>query len=147
MPVLLLLLLAACSPSPASIVHPAMTAAHADAACSGCHEGSFEAPVAEDCAACHEPPLGHPEGACEGCHDGVLWDGAAFDHPVLLPHQSEVSACDACHLDQAGGATNCLRCHSHRSEAVSPPHMDRGVPGYEYKTDACLRCHPDAEVH
>ncbi len=143
----LLLLLAACAVPDAVLVHPELSVAHQDATCSGCHRDGLAEPPAEDCAGCHVAPEGHVDAPCEDCHDGRDWSGDAFDHPVSLPHSQDVAACEACHQGGAGGPVECLDCHAHRHQAVDPPHMALGVPGYEFKTRACLRCHPDARVH
>ena len=145
--VLTLLFLFGCVGHPQAFVHAELAAPHQEAPCSGCHGESLDEPVDTECAACHRPPDGHSEGACDECHDGQVWQGQAFVHALPLPHQGEVELCAACHPPEEPGLVDCLSCHEHRAEVVSPPHTEVGMPGYEFKTSACLRCHPDGRVH
>lgn len=141
------LALPACEPPPEGFAHSALTEAHEAAPCSGCHGDSLDGSVETECAACHAAPEGHSDDACDLCHEGDRWDGAAFEHALPLPHQGEIDLCAACHPEGEHGRVDCLSCHEHRPEAVSPPHEQLGIPGYAFKTDACLRCHPDGRVH
>jgi hypothetical protein len=144
---LLFVLLVGCSSPPQSFVHVELTDAHEAAPCSGCHGDEFEGPVQTECVDCHAAPAGHVERACDRCHDGEVWNGDAYEHELILPHQPDVEACDACHTEGDHNRARCLDCHDHRHEAVSPPHMYAGIPGYQFKSDACIRCHPDGRVH
>lgn len=122
-----------------------LTDAHAQP-CASCHADGSYAGLDPACASCHESarPAGH-FGAqdCGDCHVPTTWSDADFDHDPLfpLPHEG-VSDCASCHLTADYTATpSCTSCHAHSRAEADDEHLGE-VAGYEYKDEACIRCHP-----
>jgi hypothetical protein len=98
----------------------ALTGAHSNESCGGCHEaGAPHRDAPTECAGCHEtddPHSGNLGQACGDCHEPVGWQSATFDHdstdfPLLGGHQD--AACLGCHTDQhfEPPAGECVDCH------------------------------------
>lgn len=120
-----------------------LTGAH-ELGCEACHTSGYQG-LDPACGSCHEPdrPPDH-FGAqdCGDCHVPTRWGDATFDHDPLfpLPHH-EVGDCGSCHLVPGSYATfSCVDCHEHAEGRTDEDHQD--VAGYEYASEACLRCHP-----
>lgn len=127
-----------------------------------------------DCAGCHIDPSDRRVVSCVDCHehrqtasdqehggiDGYAWatmacidchrDGRAIsrdDHLRVFPIATGTAhtdvRCAECH-PTAGGAVQCEPCHAHEQASSAGEH--RWVGGYVFRSDACLRCHADAQV-
>jgi hypothetical protein len=111
--------------TPASFDHLAetgfaLTGAHRETGCAGCHPGNAFQGTPADCAACHLENDAH-QGSygtdCAACHTPDAWEPATFDHnrtsfPLAGLHlQVE---CTACHQGAVfrGTPTDCIACHA-----------------------------------
>jgi len=123
----------------------ALTGAHAQAACSGCHLNARARADLENtpmaCVACHLEDDAH-EGlfgtACEVCHRSEAWKPATFDHtlsavPLVGAHR-EVAGTE-CHNNEAfkGTPIECAACHAE-------PVYHAGL----FPDQACSVCHTTA---
>lgn len=118
---------------------------HSGLECTDCHAADTFEGLDRACESCHEPdrPANHFAGGCAGCHDVSGWGNATFDHSDYFPtpHRG-VSSCASCHLDHPDDSTfSCTDCHEHSQARMNGEHDD--VNDYIYRSDQCLRCHPD----
>ncbi len=120
--------------------------AHAELACSLCHEDRSYTGEQADCAACHddEAPARHFEGACDGCHDQRAWLPASFGalgHDVTgfaLRGLHRELRCSDCHQPAehyAAAQPDCADCH-----ASDDPH-------HHLLGDRCQDCHDEQTWH
>jgi hypothetical protein len=140
-------------PQPAQAVgfqHPvALVGAHADVACSQCHQGAAQLDI-EDCASCHQAPEATHFGPdCASCHTPEGWVESAASRVSAAPdnpHGIETIDCLVCH--EAGGvqpepadhqgipSVSCVRCHETTFVARVP-----GIPHAVEVGARCLACH------
>jgi hypothetical protein len=100
----------------------ALTGAHAQVACQGCHKTpNLKDPLPQDCAGCHREDDVHATrfgAACEKCHGTSTWKPATFEHGrdghyELLGSHSRLG-CGACHTAVVATqklGTDCIACH------------------------------------
>ncbi len=106
--------------------HPvALTGAHAEAACAGCHVPDGPSPVTA-CSTCHAPPEGHLQGECSVCHTPDGWQESAstlVQRAPRIPHASDARE-------------TCLPCHE-------PGGTIQPAPGNHtsYTDEQCALCH------
>ncbi|MFN2157618.1 MAG: NapC/NirT family cytochrome c, partial [Anaerolineae bacterium] len=130
--------------------HPVpLVGAHADVACSQCHQGTAQLDI-QDCASCHQAPEATHFGPdCANCHTPEGWvesAGSRVADAPNNPHGITTVDCLVCH--DAGGvrpepadhqgipSVSCVRCHETTFVARVPaiPHaVEVGV--------RCLACH------
>ena len=98
----------------------ALTGAHRQASCDGCHKGALTDPVETDCQSCHRADDPHRAQlpACQDCHGDDSWTvGVRFDHDrtgFALLGAHGIAACEQCHDGLVFGdqsETDCRDCH------------------------------------
>ena len=135
--------------------------AHAEAACTACHEADgtplYPGATDADCYGCHAADYdarhagsGYPT-ECLLCHDTTTWANADFDHdadffPIFSGrHFNKWQDCATCHVDPTDFRDfSCFACHVHDQWRVDPAHED--VSGYAYESALCYSCHPKGEA-
>jgi len=135
--------------------------AHAEAACTACHEADgtplYPGATDGDCYGCHAADYdarhagsGYPT-ECLLCHDTTAWANADFDHdgdyfPIFSGrHMNKWQECATCHVDPDDfGSFSCFACHVHEQWRMDPAHED--VSGYAYESALCYACHPEGEA-
>lgn len=134
---------------PARVAHGRfwpLTGAHRATECSSCHTAGQYAGTPRDCLECHTDDFvrGHrPDEPteCGDCHNTTAWLPVTMpnhDRFFPLPHEG-VRDCASCH--PTGYDTfSCMTCHTHSRSRMDREH--RGVRGYTWEAQACLRCHP-----
>jgi hypothetical protein len=147
-----------------------LTGAHAELACTTCHESSVDVPLGQQCTSCHgdDPHQGQLGSRCESCHAQTTWLASIrFDHdliafPLLGKHAALActdchasaafhdagAACTDCHgaSDVHGGAfgQECATCHNPRDwQAWAFDHdLQAGFPLTGAHSDlTCASCH------
>ena len=122
--------------------------AHVDVTCAGCHEQSFETPIADTCAGCHRDRHGGELGMrCEGCHDERSWrplfnaDGhRRTNFPLSGKHA--MIPCTECHgnlRDRAfvRAAVRCDACHEGQFQRTAATSIDHVANNYSRDCQAC----------
>ncbi len=130
------------------VCHPSMRADKAfgadfgNADCVGCHGAAETNPI-------HTGVDGyvHESGACLFCHPEGTRDGAV-DHTGLFPigpgTDHAAYGCLECHNDPSNRTDlACATCHTPTD--MSAAHGDVG--GFAQRSDACILCHADSQVH
>ena len=133
----------------------ALTGAHAQVDCAGCHRpaGSPE-PLAKPpvtCIGCHRADDTHNGSMgedCAACHSAVNWKDAQFDHTFPLAHGSRrPSECTVCHQDAPRNYERytCYGCHEHSPQRIAAEHREEGISAAELAN--CMSCHPTGREH
>lgn len=123
----------------------ALTGAHVEVACAGCHQDGFQG-TPTDCFACHPDPEFHAGQFgtdCAACHDTAAWTPARYDEPHTFPfdHGEEgISPCRRCHPGSLQVYT-CYECHEHDAAEVEAEHLEEGIRDFQ----DCVECHPTGE--
>lgn len=132
----------------------ALTGAHADTSCEGCHAGGRFKGTPAECVACHNDPGAHAGlfgTDCLACHTTHSWlpatlDGLLFDHGretsfSLVNHSSGYDGmsltCHACHTigqPLAFMGSQCVDCHRTADAGFMDTHLARFG-------EQCLSCH------
>lgn len=145
----------------ASFDHTALTGfalngAHAQLACSSCHQGGHYQGTSANCFSCHQKDYvaaktpDHVQAmlpqTCSMCHTTATWAGAQFDHnlytrfPLSGAHAN--AQCAQCHVNgrYAGTPTDCASCHMTDFQGTTNPnHATAGFP------QDCSLCHTTAQ--
>lgn len=99
----------------------ALTGAHRQATCIGCHAGQHWKGLATTCSSCHARDDAHKGSRgsnCAGCHTTAAWKTVTFDHaatgfPLVGGHAA--ATCASCHgpgnVNRHPGRT-CIACHA-----------------------------------
>jgi len=133
----------------------ALTGAHVQAQCSGCHVGGRFAGTPQNCDSCHLDAFNKTSNPnhsasnfprdCSQCHTTTQWKGAKFDHNLsrfsLTGAHARVE-CASCHVGGrfTGTTQACEGCHMDAFNAVtSPNHVVAGFP------KDCAQCHTTAQ--
>lgn len=134
-----------------------LTQGHDIQDCARCHTTGNYSDANPECVSCHLADYNQANNPnhqtsnfstdCATCHStSPGWSPATFDHddqyfPIYSgKHRGEWNACVDCHTDPNNYADfTCFTCH--KSSSTNDDH--RGVSGYTYESNACLRCHPD----
>ncbi len=135
-----------------------LTGSHRTLDCESCHVGGVFAGTPTDCFSCHREDwegtsdpnhvaAGFPSD-CELCHNTNAWEDAqevSHSFPIYSGDHRQGAAwttCSDCHPNQNNfAAFDCLACHP-RAE-MEDEHDE--VPGFQYRSPACLDCHPTGE--
>jgi hypothetical protein len=121
----------------------ALTGAHVEVECAGCHGGEGFQGAPTDCYGCHPDPAFHAglfSTDCAACHDTAAWTPAGYDEPHTFPfdHGEEgISPCRRCH-PQALETYTCYECHEHEPAEVEREHLEEGIRDFQ----DCVECHP-----
>lgn len=99
----------------------ALTGAHREVPCQGCHLGEVYKDTPTACADCHQVRDVHGGrfgSRCESCHETVKWTAIRFDHDrdtkFALTGAHRETGCNACHLGNAyekDAGQLCIDCH------------------------------------
>lgn len=122
----------------------ALTGAHRETTCAGCHAGGeFEGRPSE-CVACHAEPAIHAGlfgTNCADCHTSQAWQPARLlQHTFPLDHGGEGDiACATCHTATFTAYT-CFNCHEHEPADVEEEHLKEDISPVELPN--CAQCHP-----
>lgn len=121
----------------------ALTGAHVDVECVGCHTNNLYKVSSSECITCHSDPDYHnglfsPD--CTLCHATSAWLPAQFQsaHTFPINHADERdNACRTCHPIRLTEYT-CYGCHEHAPAEITSEHQKDGI----FEIADCVRCHP-----
>jgi hypothetical protein len=97
----------------------ALRGAHAQAACSACHQDRRYRETPSTCVACHQKDDKHQgqlDTRCDSCHSEIRWTDTRFDHAkarFALTGRHLSTTCRSCHqtLRYRDAPRDCLSCH------------------------------------
>lgn len=126
-----------------------LAGAHAEIACSDCHQDKAFRGTPAQCGSCHAEPdihAGYFGAQCQYCHTDQAWLPALLHvHSFPLDHGEGVEiACTVCHTETYAQYT-CYGCHEHQPDEVLESHREEGIA--EADLPACAACHPTGSEH
>ena len=122
--------------------------AHTDVACAGCHEQSFDTPIADTCAGCHrDRHAGELGRRCEGCHDERSWRplfNADAHRRTNFPLSGKhgMIPCTECHGNLRDrsfvrAAVRCDACHEADFQRTAATSIDHVANNYSRDCQSC----------
>jgi hypothetical protein len=130
----------------------ALTGAHVDTSCEGCHAGGRFKEVSTQCVACHSDPEAHSGllgTECAACHTSNAWLPASLDG-VPFDHGGDTAFSLVTHTDGYDGLP--LTCHACHPGLPNSPSWSAGqgagTTGRSLAWDSseCVDCHRTADL-